>query len=93
MPLLQQKTIENIAKKRNWTIDKRSKNYTFIRPPRLNAAYYGAVLLQKPQLIWKDARLKYQLNVHLNAYFSWPRTKKECIEMLLQIEQLLIDYC
>ena len=98
MPFLQQKTIENIAKKHEWQIDKRNanlpnKSYTFIWPPHLNGGYTGAISLQKPLLKWKDARIKNRPHVHLNVYFPWPLTKKECLEILTQIEKLIKEYC
>jgi len=101
--MLKEKTICRLAKKRGWIIDiRRDSNgdvrSTFIHPPRSSFEHVGHIRLEgshksKHQIVWLDARMRDGGNVHINAYYSYPRTIKDCEKMLAQVEELIEKYC
>jgi len=87
--MLKKKTIIQIAVARGWGV-----SYDFIYAAENSGdVNKGAIYLGKQkQLIWKDARLRHHPNVHLNAYYPWPRTRKICLSMFQEIEDLIKTY-
>ena len=103
--MLKKNTVVRLAKKRGWRIDIREDSdgevvSTFIAPlyKARPIRFLGAIRLEgrrrhPSQLVWEDARIRPAGNVHINSYHEFPKTMKDCMRMLIQVEELVEKYC
>lgn len=84
-------TFANIAKKRGWRVSR-----TFFYPPSVGPwENVGALIVGdiSNTVHWSDARLLERPHVHINAYYLYPKTKKNAVAILSEIESLIKEFC